>query len=961
MNNFLDIVLPSQGNYCAVGIKSKKVKPSFHQNTPAIDLVGQGLDAQGVDAYFALASFTDPALGRTADNVAFLRSFFLDIDCGTGKPYNDSAEACKALRIFTTTTGLPIPTVVGSGGGVHVYWPLTEDIDLATWLPLAKALKQLCRNAGLHADPAVTADAARILRIPNTNNYKEEEPRPVFIFKLTEPSELADIVSCLPQPVAPLIDLSAAKQFGMDETSRELGGGDYPKCSFVRIMRKSLKNVGCAQMANALNNAATLEEPLWRAVLSIASRCEDKDVAIHKVSIGHPGYSAYETEKKAAETKGPYTCAWYKDNNPSLCEGCKHNISSPILLGKIVEAATDAPVADPDPVMQYITPVESGDEPVEEVINGIIVEIPPYPYPYFRGAQGGIYRSDRVGGDDVEVEIYSRDLYITGRFFDSDEHGDGEGEMVGINLHMPLDGVRRFHARVSDLFSKEAMREILIDNGVVAYGKQLDLLMGYFANSIRKLQTQFSANKTRSQMGWTPDLLGFVVGELEYTASGVKLAPPSSGTRQLAPAFKPKGDLVEWKTMANFYNREGMEPHALALFFGFGAPLLKLLNNEAVKGALVHLKSNASGSGKTTAQMMVNSIFGHPTELLMTQEDTYNSKMHMLGMMNSIAFTIDEITNALDDELSNTAYGATKGRAKHRMGAKVNELRANNTKWCTITLTSSNASLVDKLAALKSTADGEMRRVFEMEVARIEGIPKAEVDVIFGKIADNYGVAGPVFIKYVVAHLDEVVESLLEMRKKIDAVLDLQNSDRFYSDILACAFVGGLIAKNCELHDIDIPRVYTYALSTVEQNKVANANNIGSPLMVAQETLSGFINENVNNTLVIDNPTNSAVPPAPIISPRQGLKQRYEPDTQELFITAQDFRAYFTKRQVDVRESIKHLVAAGIMKNNGLSVTKRIGAGAIGSLSGLNVRCYCFDGTAIGVSTSSFKATDSEE
>ena len=960
MNNLLDLVLPRQGVYCAVGIKNKVVKQSFHQSTTDIALVAQGLDYKGVDAYYALASFTDPVHGRTADNAAYLRSFFLDLDCGTGKPYRDRADAVTALSIFITQTGLPEPTLVGSGGGLHVYWPLDADIDAATWVVHAKMLKSLCIREKLHADPAVTADAARILRVPDTDNYKEATPRPVEVITLGIAYPLEDIVSKLPVPI-PVVNLFAAKQFGMDETSKELGGGDYPKCSFVRIMRKSLKGVGCAQMANALSNSATLEEPLWRAVLSIASRCEDKDVAIHKISMGHPGYSAVETEKKAAETKGPYTCVWYKDNNPSLCENCTHDISSPIILGKIVEAATDAPVADPDPVMQYITPVESGDEPVEEVINGIIVEIPPYPYPYFRGAQGGIYRSDRVGGDDVEVEIYSRDLYITGRFFDSDEHGDGEGEMVGINLHMPLDGVRRFHARVSDLFSKEAMREILIDNGVVAYGKQLDLLMGYFANSIRKLQTQFSANKTRSQMGWTPDLLGFVVGELEYTASGVKLAPPSSGTRQLAPAFKPKGDLNEWKIMANFYNREGMEPHALALFFGFGAPLLKLLNNEAVKGALVHLKSNASGSGKTTAQMLVNSIFGHPTELLMTQEDTYNSKMHMLGMMNSIAFTIDEITNAPDDELSNTAYGATKGRAKHRMGPKVNELRANNTKWCTITLTSSNASLVDKLAALKSTADGEMRRVFEMEVSRIEGIPKAEVDVIFGKIADNYGVAGPVFIKYVVAHLDEVVESLLEMRKKIDAVLNLQNSDRFYSDILACAFVGGLIAKNCGLHDIDIPRIYTYALSTVEQNKIANANNIGSPLMVAQETLSGFINENINNTLVIDNPTNSLTPPAPIISPRQGLKQRYEPDTQELFITAQDFRAYFTKRQVDVRESIKHLVAAGIMKNNGLSITKRIGAGAIGSLSGLNVRCYCFDGTAIGVSTSSFKSTDSEE
>lgn len=956
MSTFLDTVLPTQGVYCAVGIKNKTVKQSFHQAIASIDSVGQGLDAKGVDAYFALASFTDPALGRTADNVAFLRSFFLDLDCGTGKPYADQPQAIAAVEQFTQDTGLPAPTLVSSGGGVHVYWPLTQDVTPDVWLPHAKALKQLCRDHGLFADNAVTADAARILRIPDTNNYKQATPRLVEVMDMSEAYDLEDIVSCFPV-VAPLIDLSAAKQFGMDETSKELAGGDYPKCSFNRLMRRSVKGVGCAQMAHALANVATLEEPLWRAVLSIASRCEEGATAIHKISMGHPGYNAADTEKKAAETKGPYTCEWYRDNNPSQCQGCTHNITSPIIIGKIVEEATEPEAIEPE----VKAPATIAFEGAQEVVNGVIVEIPPYVFPYFRGAGGGVYRRDRIGEDEKDVEIYSRDIYVTGRFYDSNEHGDGEGEMVGINLHMPLDGVRRFHARVSDLFSKESMREILITNGVVAYGKQLDLLMGYFANSIRKLQTQVSANKTRSQMGWTPDLLGFVVGDLEYTASGVKLAPPASGTRQLAPSFKPKGNLNDWKQMANFYNREGMEPHALALFFGFGSPLLKLLNNEAVKGALIHLKSNASGSGKTTAQMLVNSIFGHPTALLMTQEDTYNSKMHMLGMLNSIALTIDEITNAPDDELSNTAYGATKGRAKHRMGPKANELRTNNTTWCGFTITSSNASLIDKLATLKSTADGELRRVVEMEVSRIEGIPKAEVDAVFSKLADNYGIAGPVFIQYVVNHIDEVIESLLEMRKKIDDALNLQNSDRFYSDTLACAFVAALIAKNCELHDIDIPRIYNYAVNLVGQNKAASLNSLGSPLLIAQETLSGFINENVNNTLVIDNPSTSATPPAPIISPRGSLKQRYEPDTQELFITAQDFRAYFTKRQVDVRESIKHLVAAGIMKNNGLSVTKRIGAGAIGSLSGLNVRCYCFDGTAIGVNQTSFNTAPAED
>jgi hypothetical protein len=85
------------------------------------------------------------------------------------------------------------------------------------------------------------------------------------------------------------------------------------------------------------------------------------------------------------------------------------------------------------------------------------------------------------------------------------------------------------------------------------------------------------------------------------------------------------------------------------------------------------------------------------------------------------------------------------------------------------------------------------------------------------------------------------------------------------------------------------------------------------------------------------------------------LRLRYEPDTKELFITSAEFRAFFTKRQVDVRESLKHLAAAGIVKHDGKSDTKRIGAGAVGGMTGLNVRCYVFDGKAMGIDATAFQ------
>lgn len=940
MTDFLNSVLPTQGMYCTVGIRAGTVRQAFQGSVDDVDAVSTASDSQGVDAYFALATFKDGS-ARTVDNAAYLRSFFLDLDCGTGKPYLDQPAAAQAVAIFLQTTGLPSPTLVNSGGGLHVYWPLTEDVPVGVWQPFAKSLKRLCAQHNLHADPAVTADAARILRVPGTHNFKNNTSRPVQIIALGQPTDLASFTALLP---APPVDLSAAKQFGMDAASRDIAGGEFPICNFMKLVRASATGVGCNQIKHAVESAATLEEPLWRAALSIAVRCEDGAKAIHKLSKPHPGYTAAATESKAAETKGPYTCDWYKNNNPSHCEGCQHEVGTPMSLGKVVPAAA---VHDD----QYIIETPEADD-----APALTMTIPAYPYPYFRGAKGGVYRKEKAadGEQEIDIEVYPYDLYLTERFYDFDTGGEGEGEMVGINLHMFKDGVRRFYAPVTTLFTKDKMRDLLIKHGVVAYGKQLDALMAYFASTIRKLQTQFSANRTRNQMGWTPDTLGFVVGELEYTVNGPKLAPPASGTRQLAAAFKPTGTLEEWKQIADFYNNPGLEPHAFALFVGFGSPLLRFIGGNAVKGAQVHLKHNGSGSGKTTAQMVANSIFGHPDDLLMKQEDTYASKMHMLGMMNSLVFTVDEITNEKAEVLSDYAYGFTSGRGKHRMESQTNKMRSNSTTWCNFTISSGNASVVDALQQLKSTADGEMRRILEIAVPKYTGHPKAEIDEVFGKLSNNYGVAGPLFIKYVLEHLPQVQDALYRMQEMVDKELDLDQSDRYYSCLLTCAFVAAKIAKKLGLHSIDINRVYKHAIEFTSQARASNKSEVGDLLLVAQETLASFINENVNNALVINHPVKGGVPAAPIQAPKGQLKMRYEPDTKELMVTVAEFRKHFSAKQVDVKESLMRMSRAGIVKHDGKSITVRIGAGAVGGLSGLAVRCYIFDGDVIGIDQTAF-------
>jgi hypothetical protein len=413
--------------------------------------------------------------------------------------------------------------------------------------------------------------------------------------------------------------------------------------------------------------------------------------------------------------------------------------------------------------------------------------------------------------------------------------------------------------------------------------------------------------------------------------------------------------LEEWSKIANFYNRPGLETHALALFFGFGSPLLKFIGpKQNVKGAQIHLKHNGSGSGKSTAQMVINSIFGHPDTLLMKKEDTYASKMHMLGMMNSIAFTVDEITNEKHEVLSDYAYGFTSGRGKHRMENQANKLRINNTTWCNITVTSGNASVVDMLQSVKSTADGELRRVLEVAFHSYEGATKAEIDAVFGKLLTNYGVAGPVYIQYVIDNHDHVLNMLAKMQEKVDKALDLDQTDRFYSCLLTCAFVGALIAKKLGLIDIEIPRIYQYALGVVGEARIANQSNVGNSLTIAQETLGAFINENVNNAMVAAYSPKGGLPERPALMPKGKLVMRYDPETRTLAIPVAEFRKFFTARQVDVRESLAKLTEAKYLKHGGKSHPTRIGAGAVGGLSGIAVRCYIFDGDVIGIDETAF-------
>ena len=191
MADFLNAVLPDQGiYYIATPQPGKKWFKHYPCKTIA-EMVAKALalDESKQNTYFACASYLNPSyIGadgkphfRTSLNAGWCKTFWCEIDCGAdkaeeGKGYETRQLAAEALKAFCKATGLPIPMVVRSGGGLHCYWVFTETITKEQWLSVAFKFKELAKlgRAVLLADPSRTADIASVLRPVGTHNWKPE-------------------------------------------------------------------------------------------------------------------------------------------------------------------------------------------------------------------------------------------------------------------------------------------------------------------------------------------------------------------------------------------------------------------------------------------------------------------------------------------------------------------------------------------------------------------------------------------------------------------------------------------------------------------------------------------------------------------------------------------------------------------------------------------------------------------
>ena len=113
-------MLPHEGWICVAKRRDKGFQHIWFEDAEGAETYALQEDKKGHEIYLAQSSFKDRK-SRRQENVQAVRSFWLDIDCGVGKPYDTQGDGAFALKSFCVNANLPLPAVVNSGNGLYAH------------------------------------------------------------------------------------------------------------------------------------------------------------------------------------------------------------------------------------------------------------------------------------------------------------------------------------------------------------------------------------------------------------------------------------------------------------------------------------------------------------------------------------------------------------------------------------------------------------------------------------------------------------------------------------------------------------------------------------------------------------------------------------------------------------------------------------------------------------------------
>jgi hypothetical protein len=792
---------------------------------------------KGFDVYHSIASFTTALAGldqrgkpkyqgrKSADNVALIRSFIVDLDCarpaaitkpGTQKTYADQTAALTWLAGFVRATGLPRPNmVVNSGYGLHAYWVLENPMTRDEWEPYGDALKTMLAANNFTGDAGISGDVARILRPAGTLNCKTTPHMPVLaIPKLHAGDYPNELVLAR---LRPFISAKAAVKSGTavlaSKAAQALSGGGATVVSMfagaanmnaaaqanlppaqrpVRLF--SIIADKCNQVKQSIANGGNGDAyPVWYlGHITMAVFTPDGIKFVHALGDQDPRYDPVQTDaayaRAVTETtgkgSGPPTCTHYQTRGDATrCDACpfKGKITTPWELGRAESELPGNYRRNNGMIEQWLRVPNTETSDWQPILSGdvdtpVLDELP---------GGGHVLRfTYALAGKSHGVEIFSAAIPDKGAALVSLLHRQNMSLSPGREAHVRafimawLDQLRRAGAERSD----------------------------------RPLPFGWAMRGSK--------VTGFAVGGTVYRPDGTTESI-GGGDKQLVAHYTPAGDIALWKPAADCVARSAPQLAAL-LAASFAAPLVKMTGQS---GMILAIYSLASGVGKSTAMNAAQTVWGN-IAAMNGLDDTHNALIRKLSETRHLPALWDELRIEQDkgQAFVATVFQLSQGKERSRLSADI-QLREMRT-WQTMLATAANVSILDLVLSHTQSTEAGVLRVFEDHMLKGNTLFAPGGSMLFAKVRDNYGHAGRIYAAFLAKHHDSIQASVTKVSQDLATRLQAEQSERLYIALMAVLLVGAASAKSLGLVDFDLPTLRAWLEATFLKLRAARTNTV---------------------------------------------------------------------------------------------------------------------------------------
>jgi uncharacterized protein DUF927 len=791
---------------------------------------------------------------RFAANAQALKAVWIDLDVAVPgkiakegretKEYSSLAGAVQAVATFVPAANLPPPSaLVGSGGGLHVYWISTIPLAPHEWQRYADGLRALASEHGLLCDGGCTIDSARILRVPNTFNYKTEPPRPTKVLSLggsydfsTQLSALLDVrahtatvtnvhstqttpvIEGSIGPVAPAFLVAA----GGRVESLSLGcEPDFPPLDPGPIFK------GCLFLRDALaTGGANHSEPLWNLALLCAAHLPNGKGFAHALSSGYPSYNAGETDEKFARKLrerdergvGWPGCDTIHGAGSRLCTGCPHFAAhkSPLNLGTSLRGQSTqtsqefSGSTNTEPTAQSESVSLSGSDTV--------AEYSPLPAGYTYNAAGVICVLQETKVKDGPSNWHEQPLFqavITHAWM---QHGP---EVLNFITTMSKGRSGPVRIKPEDCVSNVDCCRLLHAQGAITEPEGKAYVGDFMSSWMGKLRAAKQAVESKP-FGWEEDDTGrhgFYYGGWLFTDDG-KTTSAAFPTDVMRETYAPHGTAAVWKEVCKLLTDLKRPDIDLILASSLAAPLMGIVGKYSV---VISCYGN-SGRSKSAGVTVANAVWGRPITAKATSSTSAKSFIKIMGELNSLPVYWDDIVEQDWPKAYEAFRQATEGKEGNKL--KVTRELFKPGEWKSLMLMTSNDPFVDFIMTKDKNTDAGVVRVLEYECSptpppgTIEPgrLNHTDFDMQMDRLQHNYGCVGYEYAKLLGHHPERIEKLTVQLVHEMTALVQPADKERFWATAIGVLLAGAHMA-NILGAELDIPVLKDFLIEVFNRNR----------------------------------------------------------------------------------------------------------------------------------------------